>query len=141
MFLEYLKSNFLELLLLSIVLTNYFVGTNSRKSFLLVVAFAIINFFYQGISSERDVFYLYVMMFLFIVTSCSEEKELKRIFLTERWQKILVAPIVFFIVSLSFYTELTYKFLIDLKSPINYDELLFSLAFLPMVILFRKVGK
>ena len=81
------------------------------------------------------------MMFLFIVTSCSEEKELKRIFLTERWQKILVAPIVFFIVSLSFYTELTYKFLIDLKSPINYDELLFSLAFLPMVILFRKVGK
>jgi hypothetical protein len=141
MILEYLKSNIFELIILTIVFLNYFIFSCSNKSLFLIILICLTKAYFQGLTSERDVLYLFIIVYASAVTFYSEVVPAKKVSFSQNTSKAMFALVLVSIVFVSMYLESKYRISVVLLTRIPYNSLLFSVVFIPIAIIIRKVKR
>jgi hypothetical protein len=141
MFLEYLKSNIYVITILTVVFSNYLISACSKKSLILVLAICLTRLFFQGLTSERDLLYIFVIIYLGSVTYYSENINNSQEDTPKLWHHVCKIFIVFMLISLSMYVESRYNIYFLLKSQIAISTTLLSVMLLPVAMIIRKVRK
>jgi hypothetical protein len=141
MFLEYLKSNIYVIAILTVVFSNYLISACSNKSLILVLAICLTKLFFLGLTTERDLLYIFVIIYVGSVTYYSENIKDSQVDLPKFWHQLCKVVVVFTLISLSMYMESRYSIYFLLKSQITFTLTLISILFLPVAMIIRKVRK
>jgi hypothetical protein len=106
-----------------------------------VLAICLVKLFYQGLTTERDLLYLFVIVYVGAVTFYSERvSTIKEVF-PNIWHKTGIVISLFMLISILMYIEKSYSITFLIKSQITYSTLLFSIIFLPVAMIVRRVKR